>query len=109
MYIYIPHNTPSLFVLKFCISSYFQKLFRKYSVLPIVYVERGQTAGVLWGTQIIAQGAPKIFLSTYNRTSTILNLVVRYPRVFVQKVLLKTQKKSGIYIIKNIMGRKTNP
>ena len=46
MYIYyfrIPHNTPSLFVLKFCISSCFQKLFRKYSVLPIVCTERGQT------------------------------------------------------------------
>ena len=57
MYIYffrIPHNTPSLFVLKFCISSCFQKLLRKYSVLPIVYAERGQTASVLWGTQIIA-------------------------------------------------------
>ena len=67
MYIYffrIPHNTPSLFVLKFCISSYFQKLCRKYSVLPIVYAERGQTASVLWGTQLIAQGAPKTFLST---------------------------------------------
>ena len=57
MYIYffrIPHNTPSLFVLKFCISSCFQKLFRKCSILPIVYAEGGQTASVLWGTQIIA-------------------------------------------------------
>ena len=57
MYIYffrIPHNTPSLFVLKLCISSYLQKLFSKYSVLPIVYAERGQTASVLWGAQIIA-------------------------------------------------------
>ena len=31
------------------------------------------------------------------RTSIILNLVVRNPRVLVQKVLLKTQKQSGIY------------
>ena len=31
------------------------------------------------------------------QTSTILNLVVRNPRVLVQKVLLKTQKQSGIY------------
>ena len=31
------------------------------------------------------------------RTSTILNLVVRNPRVLVQKVLLKTKKQSGIY------------
>ena len=30
-------------------------------------------------------------------TSTILNLVVRNPRVLGQKVLLKTQKQSGIY------------
>ena len=53
-YFRIPHIKPSLFVLKFCISSCFQKLFRKYSVIPIVYAERGQTASVLWGTQIIA-------------------------------------------------------
>ena len=67
MYIYffrIPHNTPSLFVLKFCISSYLQKLFRKYSVLPIVQQKGVKTASVVWGTQIIAQGAPKTFLST---------------------------------------------
>ena len=31
------------------------------------------------------------------RTSTILNLIVRNPRVLVQKVWLKTQKQSGIY------------
>ena len=31
------------------------------------------------------------------QTSNILNLVVRNPRVLVQKVLLKTQKQSGIY------------
>ena len=36
-----------------CISSCFQKLFRKYSILPIVYAERGANS-VLWGTQIIA-------------------------------------------------------
>ena len=30
-------------------------------------------------------------------TSTILNLVVRNPRVLVQNVLLKTKKQSGIY------------
>ena len=36
-----------------CISSCFQKLFRKYSILPVVYAERG-TNSVLWGTQIIA-------------------------------------------------------
>ena len=43
------------------------------------------------------QGAPKISYPLVLRTSTILNLVVRNPRVFVQKVLLKTQKQSGIY------------
>ena len=36
-----------------CISSCFQKLFRKYSILPVVYAERGANS-VLWGTQIIA-------------------------------------------------------
>ena len=35
---------------------------------------------------------PVVFL-----TRTILNLVVRNPKVLVQKVLLKTQKQSGIY------------
>ena len=67
MYIYFFSN-PSWYtvsvVLKFCISSYLQKLFRKYSILPIVYTERGQTASVLWGTQVKAQGASKSFLST---------------------------------------------
>ena len=36
-----------------CISSCFQKLFRKYSILPIVYAERGANS-VLWETKIIA-------------------------------------------------------
>ena len=48
-------------------------------------------------------------------TSTILNLVVRNPRVLVQKVLLKTQKQSGIYftayyhIISLFAGKLTGP
>ena len=45
----------------------------------------------------IIQGAPKISYPLVLRTSPILNLVVRNPRVLVQKVLLKTQKQSGIY------------
>ena len=78
---------------KFLPSKALQEIFSPLNSLA----ERGQTASVLWGTQIIAQGAPKTFLSTYNRTSTILNLVVRSPRVLVQKSLLKTQKQSVIY------------
>ena len=39
---------------RICISSCFQKLFfRKYSILPIDYAERGANS-VLWGTKIIA-------------------------------------------------------
>ena len=100
MYIYffrIPHNTPSLFVLKFCISSYLQKLFRKYSVLPIVQ-QKGVKQLVYYG-ELKSQHRVRLKFSypLVLRTSTILNLVVRNPRVLVQKVLLKTQKQSGIY------------
>ena len=100
MYIYffrIPHNTPSLFVLKFCISSYLQKLFRKYSVLPIVQ-QKGVKQLVYYG-ELKSQHRvrQKRSYPLVLRTSTILNLVVRNPRVLVQKILLKTQKQSVIY------------
>ena len=57
-----PHNTFCLFsnLLKFLFSKALQEIFSP----PNSLAERGQTASVLWGTQIIAQGAPKIFLST---------------------------------------------
>ena len=100
MYIYffrIPHNTPSLFVLKFCISSYLQKLFRKYSVLPIVQ-QKGVKQVVYYGElKLQHRVCQKLSYPLVRRTSTILNLVVRNPRVLVQKVLLKTKKQSGIY------------
>ena len=90
-YLRIPHNTPSLFVLKFCISSCFQKLFRKYSVLPIVYAERGQTASVLWGSQIIASYVS--ILSYFHRpklrksSSSKAEPAITYNRKFYLKYL----------------------
>ena len=45
---------------KFLPSKALQEIFSP----PNSLAERGQTASVLWGTQIIAQGAPKTFLST---------------------------------------------
>ena len=101
MYIYffrIPHNTPSLFVLKFCISSYLQKLFRKQSVLPAIVQQKGVKKLVYYG-ELKSQHRVRQKLSypLVLRTSTTLNLVVRNPRVLVQKILLKTQKQSVIY------------
>ena len=98
MYIYyfrIPHNTPSLFVLKFCMSSYFQKLFRKYSVHLIVQ-QKGVKKLVYYG-ELKSQHRVRQKLSypLVLQTSTILKLVVRNPRVLVQKNFAQNSKTIG--------------
>ena len=104
MYIYyfrIPHNTPSLFVLKFCISSCFQKLFRKYSILPIVYAERGANS-VLWGTQIIASYVSILtnFYWKWTKTGRKSSLSEAEPaitcnRKFTQSTLTSTKRNNS--------------
>ena len=99
MYIYffrIPHNTPSLFVLKFCISSYLQKLFRKQSVLPAIVQQKGVKKLVYYG-ELKSQHRVRQKLSypLVLQTSTILKLVVRNPRVLVQKNFAQNSKTIG--------------
>ena len=84
-----------------CISSCFQKLFRKYSILPIVYAERGANS-VLWGTQIIASYVSILtnFYWKWTKTGRKSSLSEAEPaitcnRKFTQSTLTSTRRNNS--------------
>jgi len=85
-----------------CISSCFQKLFRKYSILPIVYAERGANS-VLWGTQIIASYVSAILTNFYRKwtkterksSSSEAEPAITCNRKFTQSTLTSTKRNNS--------------
>ena len=76
----------------------FQKLFRKYSILPMLYAERGANS-VLWGTQIIASYVS--ILSYFHRpklrksSSSKGEPAITCNRKFTQSTLTSTKRNNS--------------